>query len=324
MRRILVIRSGALGDSVVTLPAIGALRERWPGSHIEVIGTSPLLQLVDKRYYADRILSIEERGFSRFFARSGKLPTGWTDYFKRFDLVVCFVRDALLLENIRRSGARNVVGASLLPGEEENKHAVDCLLDVIKPLRIPGDGVPRVFPNEDDRHFASVFWEKRGFGSNSVVAIHPGSGSEKKMWPVERFGEIAKWLVSIGMKVVIPSGEADEEVIEEMVEGFSSELAVAAGFNLLQLAAIFERCRFFVGNDSGLSHLASAAGVPVICIFGPTNPVAWAPRGKVTVVRTEVSCSPCSREKMSSCTDQICLSMVGVEAVRKAAEEVLR
>jgi len=324
MRRILIIRSGALGDSIVTLPAILAIRKRWPDSHIEVIGSSPLLQLVNRRYYADRVVSIEEREFSNFFIRCGKLPNVWIDYFKSFDLVVCFMRDSVLLENIRRSGAKNVMGTTLLPGEEENKHAVDCLLDVIKPLGIAGDGAPRIFLNKDDRDFASRFWKKCGFGSSAVAAIHPGSGSEKKMWPVGRFREIAEWMVSIGVKVLVPCGEADEEVTAKMAEWFSSEIAVIKGSSLLELAAIFERCRFFLGNDSGLSHLASAVGIPAICIFGPTDPGIWAPRGKVTVIRKNVPCSPCSREEMLSCKNQICLNMVEVKDVRERIEEILR
>ncbi len=324
MRRILIIRSGALGDSIVTLPAILAIRKRWPDSHIEVIGSSPLLQLVNRSCYADRVVRIEEKGFSNFFTRGGKLPADWIDYFKSFDLVVCFIRDAVLLENIRRAGSKNVMGATFLPGEEENKHAVDCLLDVIKPLGIAGDGTPRIFPNKDDRDFASAFWKKCEFGSCPVVAIHPGSGSEKKMWPVGRFREIAKWMVSIGLKVLIPWGEADEEITAKMVEGFSSGISVIREDNLLALGAVLEQCHFFLGNDSGLSHLTSAVGIPAICIFGPTDPAIWAPRGKVTVIRKNVPCSPCSRKKISSCKNQMCLSTVEVKDVRERIGEILR
>ncbi len=324
MKGILIIRSGALGDSIVTLPAILAVRKRWPDSHIEVIGSSPLLQLVNRPCYADRVVSIEERGFSNFFTRGGKLLNDWIDYFKSFDLVVCFIRDAVLLENIRRAGSRNVIGATFLPGEEENKHAIDCLLDVIKPLGIAGDGAPRIFLNKDDRDFASGFWKKCEFGSCPVVAVHPGSGSEKKMWGLERFREIARWLVSIGLKVLVPCGEADEEVTAKMAEWFSSEIAVIRGASLLELAAILEGCRFFLGNDSGLSHLASAVGIPAICIFGPTDPGIWAPRGEVTVIRKKVPCSPCLREEMLSCNKQICLSVVEAEDVRERIEEILR
>ncbi len=324
MRGILVIRSGALGDSIVTLPAIRALRERWPDSHIEVIGRFSLLQLVNRTCYADRVVSIEEGGFSSFFSRCGKLPTDWIDYFKSFDLVVCFIRDAVLLENIRRAGPKNVMRATFLPGEEENKHAVDCLLDVIKPLEIASDGVPRIFLDKDDRDFASGFWKKCEFGSCPVVVVHPGSGSRKKMWPVGRFREIARWLVSVGIRVLIPCGEADEEVTEKMVEGFSSGITVIREDNLLALGAVLEQCHFFLGNDSGLSHLAAASGTTTFCIFGPTDPNVWAPRGKVTIFRKELPCSPCSREEMFSCESQMCLDRTESEDVIMQIEENIR
>lgn len=315
VERILVIRSGALGDSVVTLPAIGALRRKWPSSHIEVIGSPSLIELVRGRYYADRVVRIDESGFANFFTRSGVLPDIWTNYLKNFDLVVCFIRDDCLLENIKKAGAENVIS---MPSRDENRvHMVDRLLKVLEPLEIAGDTVPRIFFTSGDRLFASRFWERHELLSSIVIAIHPGSGSKRKNWPVERFREVARSLLSTHRaKILVPCGEADEEVSKEMVEGFlSSDMIVVRDCSLTELGAVFEKCECFIGNDSGLSHLAAASGTSTICIFGPTDHRVWSPKGKVIIVRKEVPCSPCSREEMLSCESQMCLDGIKSEEV---------
>ncbi len=88
------------------------------------------------------------------------------------------------------------------------------------------------------------------------------------------------------------------------------------GLSLLELASVIERARFFVGNDSGTSHMAAALGVPTVAIFGPTDPTIWSPRGKkVVVVWNGFECSPCSKERLSECQNTECLKKVEVEDV---------
>jgi ADP-heptose:LPS heptosyltransferase len=95
------------------------------------------------------------------------------------------------------------------------------------------------------------------------------------------------------------------------------------GLSLLELASVMEGCRLFIGNDSGISHMASALGIPTIAIFGPSDPSVWSPRGeKVWVVRKGIPCSPCAQEKILQCTEIECLRGIGVEEVLKGLERV--
>jgi ADP-heptose:LPS heptosyltransferase len=115
-----------------------------------------------------------------------------------------------------------------------------------------------------------------------VAAIHPGSGSEKKNWPVAKFAALARWFVDeLAMQLVVVHGEADERAATGLIERLESRaVTVAHGLKLPELAAVLERCGLFVGNDSGITHIAAAVGAPTIALFGPASTPVWAPTGE--------------------------------------------
>jgi ADP-heptose:LPS heptosyltransferase len=125
-------------------------------------------------------------------------------------------------------------------------------------------------------------------GRDPVVAVHPGSGSEKKNWPVEKFAALARWMVDeLAVQLIVVQGEADERVVVKLTELLEDrKFALARGLKLVELAAVLERCALFLGNDSGITHLTAAAGAPVVAVFGQASPAIWEPRGEhVRVVR---------------------------------------
>ena len=117
------------------------------------------------------------------------------------------------------------------------------------------------------------------------VAVHPGSGSPAKNWPAARFLEILRHLRTGGHEAVVVLGEADAAEAAVLARELP-ELPVLAGLTLVDLGAALAECRAFLGNDSGIAHLAAAAGLPVVVLFGPSDPETWAPRGRggVTVL----------------------------------------
>ena len=141
------------------------------------------------------------------------------------------------------------------------------------------------------------------------------------MWPVERFLDLANRLVSTcRARILLILGPAEEELKEVFLRITGSEHAIVLDtLPLPQLGAVLERCHVFVGNDSGVAHLAAALGVSVVAIFGPTDPVRWAPRGEnVRVIRRAISCSPCEREIMARCDRRRCLLEISVDEVYTA------
>jgi heptosyltransferase-3 len=284
--RILVVRGGAIGDFIMTLPAIAALRERWPGAHIEILGYAHIVELARGRYYADATRSIEAGPMSGFFVPNGILDPGLMQYFGSFQLVISYLfdPDSVFANNVRRCGVRQVIEASPRP---EQLHAAEHYCKPLETLAIYVQRPqPRLYPSEADRAAAAEFF--KGGASRPVVAVHPGSGSEKKNWPVQKFALLCRWLTEQkGAELLVVQGEADERVVRELAGLLAPrQFRRAHGLRLPELAAVLQRCTLFLGNDSGITHMAAAVGVPVVAMFGPLSPKIWEPVGEhVRVVR---------------------------------------
>jgi len=284
--RILVVRGGAIGDFILTLPAVGALRERWPDAHIEILGYPHIIELAHQRHYADAIRSIEAGPMAGFFVPNGQFNESLVDYFRGFHVVLSYIFDPdhIFADNIRRCGAGQVIEASPRPSQ---LHAAEHYCKPLETLAIfVQQTVPRVFPNDVDRALASRFLA--AVGGKRIVALHPGSGSERKNWPVEKFAAIARWLVDeLAVQLLLVQGEADEAVVARLTELIEFPIFHRVwGLKLVELAAVLERCTLFVGNDSGITHMAAAVSTPTIALFGPASLPIWEPRGEhVSIVR---------------------------------------
>ncbi len=290
MKRILVIRGGAIGDFVLTLPGLKALRENYPSAHIEILGYAHIAALAEKRFYADAVRSIEYGALSRFFARGADLPDDLANYFADFDLIISYLfdPDRIFQTNLERAGADTiVVGPSKIDGAQG--HAADQLArPMIEDLglEISRTGA-EFFGAPEDLKEAEDFL--RGL-QQPVVALHSGSGSERKNWPVQNWLGLAESLLAdknFTGSLLVVSGEADEV----QAQAFHSlkanpRIRFAHNLPLPKLAAVLGKT-VFLGHDSGISHLAAAAGATCILLFGPTDPAIWAPMNqKVEVIRT--------------------------------------
>ena len=328
MRNILVIRTGAVGDFVLTLPALRALREAFPAARLEIMGYPSVLELALRRYYAERITPIDRSEMARFFIEDAELPREQANYFRGFDLILVYSRDLILVHNLRRTGARQVVLADPLPPHTPRKHTVDHLLDALLPLNVRAkDGTPRLFPSLEDRKFAGDFLKTHNIEMGEVrIAVHPGSGSPKKRWPPEKFSEaILRILDAYRAKILLISGPADREVSEQIKR--ETRLAcpvLVQHISLPRLAALLEGCHLFLGNDSGVTHIAAAVGTPTVALFGPTDPQVWGPRGEdISVVQDDTACSPCALQTRDRCTRQTCLKRIPVDDVLARVDRLL-
>jgi ADP-heptose:LPS heptosyltransferase len=288
MKRILVIRGGAIGDFILTLPGLKALRESYPNAHIAILGYAHITALAEKRFYADAVRSIEYGALSRFFARGAELPDDLAAYFADFDLIVSYLfdPDRIFQTNLERAGADTiVVGPSKVSAESHASVQLARPMTHDLGLEISSVGA-EVFPASDDLKEAGEFL--LGL-AEPVVALHPGSGSEKKNWPLQNWLEVAGSLLAdknFTGSLLLVSGEADEA----QSQAFRSlkanpRIRFAHNLPLPQLAAILGKT-VFVGHDSGISHLAAAAGANCLLLFGPTDPAIWAPVNQnVEVIR---------------------------------------
>ncbi|PYL24327.1 MAG: hypothetical protein DMF37_07740 [Verrucomicrobia bacterium] len=287
MNRILVIRGGAIGDFILTLPALKTLRGAYPDAHLEILGYRHIAVLAENRFYAQAVRSIEYGPLSSFFAKDSKSPAELADYFASFDLIISYLYDpdGIFEMNLRRCGVENLVRG---PAKVDNSgHAARQLAAPIKELGLcVQDFAAKVYPSSEDQHAAEEFLRDL---ARPVVALHVGSGSERKNWPLENWIDLGNHLLGsddFHGSLAIVSGEADQDRARQLQTVWkSNRLQVAKSLPLPQLAALFERA-IFVGHDSGISHLAAAAGAKCILLFGPTDPAVWAPMNEnVSVLR---------------------------------------
>jgi heptosyltransferase-3 len=283
LKRILVIRGGAIGDFVLTLPAIKLLRDNFPRAHVEILGYPHIIALAESRY-ADAIRSIESGSLASFFAKGSELLAKLVDYFGSFDFVLSYLfdPDGVFEANVRRCGIENfIAGPAKLSGPE---HAARQLARPLEKLGLHlEDPAARIYPAEKDREFARSFLGDTGDG---FIAIHPGSGSETKNWPIEKWQKLGEHLFAVNRKVVVVSGEADEERVRLLEAAWKDNpFQSAKNLTLPRLAALLENA-VFIGHDSGISHIAAAVGARCVLLFGRTDPTVWAPANEnVTVVR---------------------------------------
>jgi len=245
MRR-LAIRPGAIGDFIVSLPALECLQadyyEVWPASH-----NAPLVR------FADRVRGIASTGLDLLAV--SEPPPQLIEDLRSFDSIVSWygANRPEFRQEVARLGLPFTFFPAL-PPEGAGDHAADFYLAqarTLSPCR--SDGIPRIACNELREDFA---------------VIHPFSGSARKNWPLENFRKLARQLEA-GMPVHWCAGPDDPPL----------ERAVRID-DLYDLARWLARARLYVGNDSGITHLAAAVGTPVLALFGPTDPAVWGPRGE--------------------------------------------
>lgn len=277
--RILVIRGGAIGDFILTLPAIKLLREAFPKAHLEILGYEHIVALAEDRFYADAARSIEYGAMAGFFIPNGTLAPDLVKYFASFQQIVSYLfdPDGIFENNLRRAGVKNILKA--YSKIDDSEHAARQLARPLQQLALylEEEGAT-VYPSDEDREAARELLAHAN--GRPLLAIHPGSGSAKKNWPVERWAEVgqkALGLPAVPMILLI-GGEADREQLSTIAAALHEERVISAqDLPLPVLAAVLEQCRLFLGHDSGISHLAAAVGLPCVLLFGPTDSAVWAP-----------------------------------------------
>ena len=249
--RTLLIRPGAIGDCILSLPALECLRTEYT----EVWAPSNIVSLIR---FADRVRSIVSTGLDLFGLPEVEAPRLLPSRLREFDSIISWYGSNRpeFREHVERLGFPFRF-LTALPADNERLHAADYFL---RQAGGAGHAVPRIpVPPVECGDFA---------------VIHPFSGSPRKNWPSTRFCELARRL---GMPV-------------QWCAGPSEELDGAIRFDdLYDLACWLATARLYIGNDSGISHLAAAVGTPVAAIFGPTDPAIWAPRGeKVRIIQGDL------------------------------------
>ncbi len=329
--RVLVIHQGALGDLILSLPALRVIRETYPRSFICAMGHTERLGLLEGRYYADQVISVEREGVARLYDENAAFPDGPADFFSTFDSIFLFARQAhaVFAGNLRKVSRGQVVSVETFH-ERGESHVTDYQLSSLGLFTGESEArLPKLFLSGRDREAADRLWEEAGFleKKGPIVVIHAGSGSPKKNWPAEHFSALSRGLVSAyECSLIFIEGPADAVISKEYLRHAETiRPVVVRDRSLTQVAAILKRSDIFVGNDSGITHMAAAVGTSTVAIFGPTDPQVWGPRGPdVRIVRSPQVCAPCSKEVFATCGSEQCMESISPSEVVHAASDLLK
>ncbi|MFZ4682067.1 MAG: glycosyltransferase family 9 protein [Terrimicrobiaceae bacterium] len=276
--KILVIRGGAIGDFLLTLPAIGLLRENFPDCHLEILGYRHIAALADGRFYANATRSIEYGPLAGFFNPKADLDPELCEYFSGFQQILSYIYDPdqLFESCLRRAGVKNLIAAS--PKISDGLHAAHQLARPLEQLALwLEDPAAKFFPSQEDLVEAERLLPA---AAGPILALHPGSGGEHKKWPAENWRQFVETIHREfpSAHLVIVGGESDGDRLSLLRQILPpGRTTFLENLPLPVLGAVLSRCTVFVGHDSGISHLAAAAGTPCLLLFGPTDPDIWAP-----------------------------------------------
>ena len=298
-RNILVIDFGQLGDAVMSLPALSAIRERFPHARITVAAGNPSSEIVEMSGYADAVIGVD-----RVALRDGFKPLSILRIFqvvkdirrREFDFVIDlhslsetnlmgFFSGAPKRLFARRRGRSLDFLANFRPPppvEKTNRtrHQVDRYLDVLRPLGI--ENAPRVARlasrPETDREVSSLLHKAKADIGTPLVGLFPGAGHESRRWPLERFAQLAETLDrSDGVRSIVFLGPEERALVPAVKASFPSSAVVLDRLTIRQLAGALARLAVFVSNDTGPMHIAAATGVPIVLLLDRRAPETYIP-----------------------------------------------
>jgi len=333
--KILVVDLLHIGDLLFATPALRALRAAFPAAHIALLADAKIDELVRYNRHIDELVSVDKKGYH------DKLRNylGLIRQIRRrqFDLAINLHPNERASAIAAFSGAKCIVGLSAkgfalffdrVTEGRRDIHQADAYLEVLKLIGIESadKGGPEIWVDEGSRRRAQKLWREKFPGEGPVVGLNPGASWPTKRWPPAAFAALADRLAAEGIGAALFGGPMDAdiaaEILARMENGRRPAVAVFTGrTTLLEYAALVKNCRALVSGDSGPMHIAAAQKVPVVAIFGPSDPVRYGPYGHPeAVLRAAHSCLGCGRHE---CERHTCMNDITPEMVMAKVKDAL-
>lgn len=290
-RRLAALHQGALGDFLLACPVFEDIHRTFPGVVLDLWTREDHGDLLSSKPYLGRVASCHGHELTPFHHEDLWENAGPPARFMDVDQVLIFGQEGArrMSERLSRRLSRPVRWIQSFPGPDNPVHVTEFLrsqlCEVLGPLK---GGFHRLSPTPEHLEAArSWLTVKLGDVSHGPVLVHPGSGGASKVWPLSRWYALLAWLrQGLSVPVVLTLGPADDRIGPLARAAAPLGVHVAEGFRLPGLAALLSQARLFLGSDSGVSHLASAVGVPTVVVFGNSDDRVWSPAGPyVHVVR---------------------------------------
>lgn len=283
MRSILLLRGGALGDFLLTLPLLRTLRAAFPDAQIELVGNATAAPLAVEAGFINTVHSQHEARWAALYGHH-PLPDTLATRLTDFDLVIVGWPDpdGTVMQHFPRRAGQRALRIDPAPGAGPVwKQWVDAVAPILPGA--PKD--PAGFTALDPGPAATERARTRITLQSPYIALHPGSGSPTKNAPPELWLELIAQLDPVPLLIVL--GEADAPLAARFRVLAAPRIQIAERWDLPLLAAALARASAYAGHDTGISHLAAAVGTPVHVIFGPTAPRQWAPFGRAVEIHRD-------------------------------------
>ena len=311
--KLFILHQGALGDVVLTFAGLIALRKRF--SRIDILCQDQIGRLAVKLELVDKGYPLEAAYFATLF--SDRADAKIKDLIRSYEKIVVFSFSAELENTINQISASPCVRIPPRPSPRDRINVAEFLLQ-----RLFAGGVIE----KTDANKVVIHWQQEKVCKAerlidaSKIIIHPGAGSIRKRWPLDRFLELADVLAERGLQPQFVCGPAETDLDAKI----KNQNRPVHGFReLTNLTEWIETAAGYIGNDSGISHLTAFMGIPSVVIFGPADPARWTPPGaRVQIVRPAVDCDPCFEIEPRNCDQPLCLTDATLESVLQAFDDV--
>ena len=338
VRSVLLIRLRSIGDTVLSTPSLYALKRFLPDARIDILLEDWVAPVLEGFPYVDSVLTLKRKSTTARARVMRQLRS------LHYDVVYNLHGGTTATLLTRASGATRRVGLAtyqysrlythlapspLLLWQRQRTHSVEQQLALLGWTGVPVSDRPPTQLAVVDHAVASIAARLRTAGWNEqqpLAVIHPAAAFATKQWSAENFAAVAKHLYELGLAVVVITAPAEAELATS-VAGLAAVPAINfSDLSLPEVTALASRARLFVGNDSGIAHIAAAVGLPSVIIFGSSNVAHWRPwaTAPAEVVLEEMDCQPCHGYYCEKFAQPECILRVPSERVIAAVDRVLR
>ncbi|MCC2643341.1 MAG: putative Glycosyl transferase, family 9 [Nitrospira sp.] len=325
-RGILVIHPGAVGDVLLARPVLDVLRRQFPQHEIVLLAGQAIGLLLHHAGEIDRVFSLESAYLAELLAGSDSLHPAFRKWLLSCDFVVGWLhdREEAIANTLHTLGIRASSLKSPFSSEFVFEHQAARYLEALEVRNINlGDiSHPLTLPPLLREYGRQVLQRSNWTERQRLVVIHPGSGSPIKCIESSLLARAIEWMCGEGMSPILLEGPSDREQVAHLLEAVNKFVPVLRDLDLCTVAAVLSHADLYLGNDSGMTHLAAALSIPTIACFGPTNPRRWAPLGKIVSVLTGAPCTCPTWNSVESCQNKVCLH-ISSERILESARSML-
>ncbi len=341
IEKILVIKTVALGDLILLLPTLKALKETFPQAKLALLTTPRVREVVEGQSFIDEIIYFDPtqlgslKNIFRKLREKKFTMVVEAEHYYRFTTIIAYLigatwRVGFALPWQGRKGLFNIkVPYRVDLHEVENFYQLAIAVGARKKREIK---LEPVAVSRHDHEKVRDFLKQEGIKRlDRLIILHPSTSprAASRRWESEKWAELAEILRAKGFRLIISGSSAEDEAVKEVIVKLNFNPVVSAGkLNLKQFAVLLKKAVLFIGVDTGALHLAAAEGTPVLGLYGPNTPLKWGPYGvRSKTIYHPLDCSPCIRQYQGvvyNCRQNLCVQKITVEEVYQAALELLK